>query len=245
MTDKNLYINDLIHRFPAHTFTETAEGDLTRVDFLDGGMAVVASAKTLDVVDAYRQIRADVLDGSEPLFLQTAAERDALTNIDAGTATLTDDVLETDPGTGFESVALTAAYGEMFEDTPAGTALSTSTDLWETATAGTLDGNGIVTFASNQLVVGAGGDGDYMVSFYANAANSGGSLTTATIRQNSVAVTGIKDSHTGDSAKSEDITSSGILSLVENDTIELHIVASVGVDVITVFQVNVNIHRIS
>lgn len=245
MTDKNLYINDLIHRFPSHTFSEIAEGDLIKVDFLDGGMAVVASAKTIDVVDAYRQIRAAMLGGAEPLLIQTQAQRDALTNIEEGTVILTDNVLETDDGTAFESVALTSAYGEMFENTPGGTAISTVTDLWESAAAGILDGSGIVTFVNNQLIVGAGGDGDYMVAFHANATNSGGNLTTATIRLNSTPVPRIKDSHTGDSAKSEDISSSGILSLVENDTIELHIVSDVGDDTITVFQVNVNIQRIS
>lgn len=84
MTDKNLYANDLIHRFASHTFTETTVNDLTKVEFKDGGSVVIGEATTLVVIDAYRTIRNDLLGEEKPVFLSTTTQRDLL-SVDKGT----------------------------------------------------------------------------------------------------------------------------------------------------------------
>lgn len=84
MADKNLYVNDLIHRFASHTFTETTVDSMTRVDFKNAGSVVIASAKNLVVIDAYHKIRTDLLKNEFSVFLSTTTQRDALTSMDKG-----------------------------------------------------------------------------------------------------------------------------------------------------------------
>jgi len=84
MADKNLYINDLIHREATWTFIETANGSETNVQFKNGS-TIEHEASNLDVVDAYRTIRADYLNAEVPKYLSTTTERDALTNTETGT----------------------------------------------------------------------------------------------------------------------------------------------------------------
>lgn len=57
MSRKELARDDLIGRNPGHTFTETVDGSMTLVVFKDSGGSPVAHAQTLDVEDAYEQIR--------------------------------------------------------------------------------------------------------------------------------------------------------------------------------------------
>lgn len=84
MADKNIYINDLIHRFAGHTFVETIVDDHINVVFKDVGLNVIAEATELVVIDAYRAIRSDLLDAEELSFLSTTVERDALISPDNG-----------------------------------------------------------------------------------------------------------------------------------------------------------------
>ena len=56
MADKNLYANDLIHRFPSHTFTETTVESETKVEFKNASSVVIKTSQNLDVIDAYRNI---------------------------------------------------------------------------------------------------------------------------------------------------------------------------------------------
>lgn len=100
MSKKNLFKNDLIHRFLDHTFTEVPVGDLTKVTFKDAGSVTIAEQKNLSVLDAYRSIREDLLLGQNPDFLSTTSERDALVNIDRGTEILNITVLENQIFTG-------------------------------------------------------------------------------------------------------------------------------------------------
>jgi len=82
LTDKNLYANDLIHRYASHTFTETTVGSMTKVEFKNAGSVVIGESQNLSVIDAYRTIRNELLEDERPLFLSTTTQRDALTNID-------------------------------------------------------------------------------------------------------------------------------------------------------------------
>ncbi len=90
--NKDIYENDLLHRFSGYSFVETTVGSMTLVEFQDGGSATVAESKTLVVVDAYRNIRLQMLEGEAvSTFISTSAERDALTDVDNGTIILNDD----------------------------------------------------------------------------------------------------------------------------------------------------------
>ena len=40
MAHKDLFIGDLVNRFPGHTFTETVINSFTKVEFRDGGSSV-------------------------------------------------------------------------------------------------------------------------------------------------------------------------------------------------------------
>jgi len=78
MTDKNLYANDLIHRYASHTFTETTVNSQTKVDFKNGSSVLIRSSQKLDVVDAYRAIRKDLLDTEKLPFRSTTTQSTSL-----------------------------------------------------------------------------------------------------------------------------------------------------------------------
>jgi len=100
MSDKNIYINDLIHRFPGHTFTEVVVGDLTKVTLKDPGSVTIAEQMHLSVLDAYRSIREDLLKAETPSFISTTSQRDALVAVDRGTEILNITVLQNQIFTG-------------------------------------------------------------------------------------------------------------------------------------------------
>ena len=90
--NKQIYINDLLHRFSGYSFVETAVGSMTLVEFQDGGSSTVAESQDIVVVDAYSNIRQQMLEGAfVPCFISTTTERDALTGVDNGTIILNDD----------------------------------------------------------------------------------------------------------------------------------------------------------
>lgn len=64
-TKKEVYSADMLSRFPDHSFTETAVGSATRVEFLDGASAVVFESVRLDLNDAYQNIRENVVGTSD------------------------------------------------------------------------------------------------------------------------------------------------------------------------------------
>ena len=135
--DKNLYINDLIHRYSDHTFTETLVEDMTKVEFKNASSVVISEAITLVVIDAYRLIRNDVLNGEDPNFLTNTAQKNALTGIDRGTTVFDITLARSDcfntsawnssAGIGVMSPS---AYGNMFEDSATGSAMNPTTKEW-------------------------------------------------------------------------------------------------------------------
>ncbi len=76
--NKNIYVNDLLHRYPGYSFAETPRGDLVTVAFLnEEGEEQAAATKELSI-DAYRAIRTDML-GVEPFeFFSSTNERNTL-----------------------------------------------------------------------------------------------------------------------------------------------------------------------
>ena len=129
MADKNLYANDLIHRYLSHTFTETTVGSETKVEFKNAISVLIRSAQNLLAIDSYRTIRQDLLKAENPLYLSTTTERDALTNVDTGTTiyNITTNEDETYNGTGW-----VAAGGELGGLTHLPAATITTTDNTQT-----------------------------------------------------------------------------------------------------------------
>jgi len=74
--DKNLYINDLQARYSDHTFTEVVTGSLTKVEFNNG--SVLSSKSTMDVLDAYKNIRYEIIGYHGGPYVSTTVQRDAL-----------------------------------------------------------------------------------------------------------------------------------------------------------------------
>lgn len=66
-TLKESYSKDLLVRFPDHYFTETAFGDSTKVEFFNVSDVLIATSTNLDVGDAYKLIREDVIGFNEDI----------------------------------------------------------------------------------------------------------------------------------------------------------------------------------
>lgn len=71
--------DDLLNAFASHTFTEDPDGDFTIVSFLNGSSVVVGYSKKMEVDDAYRSIKVDLL-GDKALTRLTTTQRDDLTD---------------------------------------------------------------------------------------------------------------------------------------------------------------------
>ena len=81
-SEKNLYINDIVHRLPGYTFTESTNGSLLTVTLKNASSVVVDKSTKLVLIDAYRALRANILLREEPVFLSTTTQRNALTSVD-------------------------------------------------------------------------------------------------------------------------------------------------------------------
>ncbi len=78
------YRDDLLNRFVSHTFNETPVGGMTLVEFLDASSNIIGSAQKLDLLDAYRQIREDLVGlRSEIMIAVSEIQRDAWTGTPA------------------------------------------------------------------------------------------------------------------------------------------------------------------
>lgn len=84
MALRDLYSDDLIGRFSAHTFTETPIGSMTLLEFKNGSSVVVASAKKLGVLDAYKSVRETMLNANRVLPRLTQTQIEALSGIPDG-----------------------------------------------------------------------------------------------------------------------------------------------------------------
>lgn len=78
------YRDDLLNRYSGYSFVETTVGSMTQVEFQDGSSATVAEVTNLDLVDAYRSIRQDLVGlRSEIMITVTEVQRDAWTGTPA------------------------------------------------------------------------------------------------------------------------------------------------------------------
>lgn len=84
MSTKELYRDDLLNRFDNHTFTETIVDDHIFVEFKDINDITIASAKTLVVDDAYKNIRENLVGDTSILLAVDETQRDNLLNVDDG-----------------------------------------------------------------------------------------------------------------------------------------------------------------
>lgn len=72
------YRDDLLNRPPADSFLETTVGSMILVELRDAGLTVIGAAQKLTQLDAYRQIREDLIGlRSEVAITVSEAQRDA------------------------------------------------------------------------------------------------------------------------------------------------------------------------
>lgn len=255
---KDLFNDDLLNRLTGFTITETVVGSMTLVQLKDGGENVVAESKKLVVDDAYRTIREDIIGPvANIMLIVSQAQRDQLSNIDEGTPiyNLTSIRNEVFSAGGWVSsaglgVMAPAAYGNMFEDSASGSAMDPTTKQWVTASGGEFDENGIVSFSDDsggdRLVIGAGGTGDYMVVASCGQTNSGSNRTTMAVHINDVDTTVVKDDQNANNINHRALVANGILSLVDNDFLTIHIVdPDTPSNVIKVFDCHLTVQRVS
>lgn len=255
--DHNILINDLLHRFPGYSFVETNVGDMFNVEFKDASLVVVSEYLRMSYVDCYHAIRNDVLNNFNPVYLSTTIQRDLLVDVKKGILILN---LTTNRNEYFNSIGWISsagegvmspvAYGNMYEDSPTGSAMDSTTKQWITASAGTFDGNGIVTYLNDsegdQLVIGAGGDGDYMVVASCGHTNSGSNKTTMTVHIDGSESTVVKDDQNSSSTNHRALVANGILSLVAGNYLTMHIVdPETPANEIKVFDCHLTVQRVS
>jgi len=255
MADKNLYANDLIHRYALHTFTELTVSSMTLVTFKNAGGTIITLSKNLDVIDAYRDIRSNLLDGETPAFQSTTTQRNALTNLDQATLiyNITTSKFEIYIGTAWLSVAgsgvmAPSAYGSMYENNETGSPINATSKGWVTATAGVFDTNSIVTFLNNssadRLVIGTGGAGNYQVEAKCDQTNAGGNTTLMVVLVNGINSI-VKDEHASDSGDHRQLTANGIVTLADNDYLSIWVASQVPPDLITAYHSSLTINRLS
>jgi len=248
---KEVYEYDLLNRYSGYSFVETTMADLVKVEFKDAGDTTVAAAVSLLLVDAYRSIRNDVLNAESPVFLLSMAQRDGLTSPLEGAIISDLTTYRTSvyiDGAWYERAM--DAYGSMYENNGSGSTLSNADTYkgWTTATAGVFDAGSLVSYKNNgvadRLVIEAGGAGDYKVSFNASFTNEGGNLTTAAIHINGTEQGSIMAATYGDSSKQSALNASDILTLADDSYVDLR-VKSTASDDLGLYQVNVNVERVS
>lgn len=253
MSDTNLYINDLIHRYSGYTFNETSpnEGEsIYRVSF-HSGSGKVAEAKGLSFLDCYQKIRKDVLDGESPAFLSTTTERDALTNIHMGFPifNVTTDRNESYNGSTWNSaagsdVAQGVAFGEMDQYNDSGFTIGVD---WIDAEADVVDANGNVTFVEDDvdgdyLLIGDDGGGTYRVEFLSYLINSTGNPVTVQVYKNGTAIGALKETINTSSTDYKAFDDWEDMVLQADDKLRLSHTTSSGT--ITATQVKLEIERI-
>ena len=186
----------------------------------------------------------------------TTTQRNAATGVSAGYPIYnqTEGRIECYNGSSWPSSAgagtmLPVAFGEMVEDNSSGSSINTTTKLWDTASVGELDPNGLITFVNgtneDYLLVGTGGAGTYQLHFSITGTNAGGNEVVAGIHLNDVEVDKMRDTHDWDSAEKRDLRGQGFLELVDADKIKLHVVSSTASDVVTVFHAHITMKRMT
>lgn len=256
MTDYNIWKNGITHSFSPTSLTDSSEG----VGFI--ATAIISSVTTssrwqMSLWDAYLDLYENLNGGYRPTPKSTTVESSALTGILDGTLILdvtlnrfdvcNSGVFQSSAGIGVMSPS---AYGNMLENSSVGSAMDTTTKQWITASSGIFDSSGFITFENNtsgdRIVVGTGGDGDYMIVASCGHTNSGSNETTMTLRINDIDTTIVKEDKNASSVNHRSLISNGILTLNEADYLTMHISDTVTPsNVINVFDCNLTIQRIS
>ncbi len=77
--------DDLLNRYPGHSFVETLNGGVYTLEFKDGGGVVIANGTSPDLPHLYRYIRKYLVGDAEVLITIDETQRDALTGVVKGT----------------------------------------------------------------------------------------------------------------------------------------------------------------
>lgn len=256
LSSKELYIFDLQRRFPDYTLKTTlptADHRLGMIEwFAPDGIRMDSRHLYYDAQFPsypYELMRTNMMLDPMPIFLLTQEERDSLEYVRGGTLidNLTAHQLQCWTGLHWASAEDhigRPAYGEMWQNVPEGT-LTLTSGQWVNAQPGVMDRNGIITLVDDHLVVGKNGAGDYEVAFHANLTDEDIKLITAEIHLNGAVVPRLVTTRNSNDVLREEVSTSGYLSLKEGDRVSLHFMVAGGKWQITLYQVNVNMRRIS
>lgn len=254
-----IYRDGIKNQFPTYSVSHETVGSRTiaTAKLTTGGAFVNNSGPVGDVYTAYRILWERLNDGQTGLIPSlTTTEIGELTGVDDGVQVIDKTLrrVATCVGGAFQNPAgagtmKPVAFGEMVEDSASGSKINTSSKLWDTASAGDLDPNGLITFLNtpngDELKVGVGGAGTYQVHFSCTFTNAGGKLTKAGIHKNGTQVGKMEDVHQGDSSEKRDLRGAGFLALADNDLITLHVESETASDEITVYHCHITMQRMT
>ncbi len=255
MSDYNLWKNAIqISKLPTSLMSVSVGGGFVATAVISG--TTTTSSFRMSIWDAYLNLYEMLNNGERPIPKSTTAQAAALIGIEDGTPILnvTTNRFEICNAGVFQSGAgvgtmKPVSFGEMVEDNAAGSLINTTSKLWDSAGAGDMDANSLVTFETitnaKALKVSAGGAGTYQLHFSCSFTNAGGKLTFGGIHKNGSEVGKLEDSHDGDSSQIRDLRGQGFLILAASDEITLHVVSETASDQITVYHCHVTMKRIN
>ena len=255
--DFNLYKNGCDNLATVTSTSHVTPGSGTIATAIMVSGPNIVSGSDGSVFAAYKDLWERLNDGQTGLVPSlTTTQIAALTGIDDGVQVIDSTLGRLDVCIGgvFSNAAgqgtmAPSAFGEMVEDNASGSDINVTTKVWDTASVGDLDPNGLVTFVNgtneDYLLVGTGGAGTYQIHFSVTFTNAGGNVTSAGIHKNSSEVGKMEDTHAGDSAEHRDLRGQGFLVLADADQIKLHVVSATPSDVVTAYHAHITMKRMT
>jgi len=148
------------------------------------------------------------------------------------------------------TVSTMGAYGGISQYDEAGAAISTATigatfqvvDQFDADDAS--DGVTADSTTDNDLTIGTGGDGDYMINFYCSFEGTNTALYTFKLVKNAAEQLAGCTRYIGTGTDIGSTSFSAILALVATDTVSVHVKADGAAKVFKTYQLGLNIKRI-
>lgn len=250
--DFNLYFKGILNQFPLYSVAHVTTGSVTvaTATITIGGAYVNRSAKSGSVYAAYLDLWERLNDGQVGLIPSlTTAEIALLTSVNDGVPVIDKTLGRLDiciagafAAAGGTTNPSVSNYAALYENNLNGSAMESTSKLWNSALVGVVASAVGMTLASDSTSSRATitTAGDKHVAMFASFTNAGGNLTTATIMKNGVATT-LTVAIQGDSGKHRELVINGVLSsLAINDILTLKIVSATPSDVIKVYQCHLN-----
>lgn len=148
------------------------------------------------------------------------------------------------------NVAVGVAYGEIYENSSSGTSI-TLTDIgtyykWTTGTIGLTSGTGYVVGSAinKNLTIGVNGVGIYAVNFSISMMGPNNVFYYAAVFKNNNKLSNIESSMKQNAGVVAGMSSCGLVSLSNNDVVDLRISSSNANPTTTIYFVQFTIHRV-